>query len=140
MEKKAPQRNVAFRDDDIFYVYDKRINKCINDDCDGIVKYGLALRVNMPNGDCFNTFACNKCHMKYTPYANYVRVGQRQLLVIKNEKEVAARDLKREKDAARMRNKSLSQGNTLGKKSFRAKNFQSKKIHAKDFRAKNQQY
>ena len=70
MEKKAPERKVQLREGDVFYVYDKRINKCIKEDCEGIVKYGLTLKVMMPNGDTLNTYECNKCHMKYTAYPN----------------------------------------------------------------------
>ena len=43
MEKKVPERKVTLKDDDIIYVYDKRINKCIREDCEGVVKYGLVL-------------------------------------------------------------------------------------------------
>ena len=32
MEKKVPERKVTLKDDDIIYVYDKRINKCIRED------------------------------------------------------------------------------------------------------------
>ena len=32
MEKKAPERKVRLREGDVFYVYDKRINKCIRGD------------------------------------------------------------------------------------------------------------
>ena len=41
MEKKVPERKVTLKDDDIIYVYDKRINKCIREDCEGVVKYDL---------------------------------------------------------------------------------------------------
>ena len=74
MEKKAPERKVRLQEGDVFYVYDKRINRCIREDCEGIVKYGLTLKVIMPNSDALNTYECNKCHMKYTAYPNYVRL------------------------------------------------------------------
>ena len=101
MEKKAPERKVRLRDGDVFYVYDKRINKCIKEGCGGIVKYGLTLKVNMPNGDTLNTYECNKCHMKYTAYPNYVRLTETKWLIIYNQEEVSARDKKRAADAAR---------------------------------------
>lgn len=101
MEKKAPERKVQLRDGDVFYVYDKRINKCIREDCAGIVKYGLTLRVNMPNGDTLNTYECNKCRMKYTAYPNYVRLRETRWLTIYNQDEVTARDRKRAADAAK---------------------------------------
>ena len=44
MEKKAPEKKVHLREGDVFYVYDKRINKCVREDCEGIVKYGLTDR------------------------------------------------------------------------------------------------
>lgn len=99
MEKKAPERKVQLRDGDVFYVYDKRINKCIKEGCEGIVKYGLTLKVNMPNGDTLNTYECNKCHMKYTAYPNYVRLTETKWLTIYNQDEVTARDRKRAADA-----------------------------------------
>ena len=101
MEKKAPERKVRLRDGDVFYVYDKRINKCIKEGCGGIVKYGLTLKVNMPNGDTLNTYECNKCHMKYTAYPNYVRLTETKGLIIYNQEEVNARDRKRAADAAK---------------------------------------
>ncbi|MDE5696639.1 MAG: hypothetical protein K2I96_04380 [Lachnospiraceae bacterium] len=101
MEKKAPERKVQLRDGDVFYVYDKRINKCIKEGCGGIVKYGLTLKVNMPNGDTLNTYECNKCHMKYTAYPNYVRLTETKWLTIYNQDEVNARDRKRAADAAK---------------------------------------
>ena len=64
MEKKTPERMVRLREGDVFYVYDKRINKCIRENCEGIVKYGLTLKVIMPNGEPLNTYECNKCHMR----------------------------------------------------------------------------
>ena len=99
MEKKAPERKVLLREDDIFYVYDKRINKCVCENCEGIVKYGLILKVTVSNGETINSFECNKCHMKYTPYANYVRLSNSGELQIYNKEEVAARDKKRADDA-----------------------------------------
>lgn len=101
MEKKAPERKVLLREDDVFYVYDKRINKCIRDGCNGIVKYGLTLRVTMPNGDTLNTYECNKCHMKYTAYPNYVRLTEIKWLSIYNSEAVDARERKRAADAAK---------------------------------------
>jgi O-glycosyl hydrolase len=105
MENKAPERKVRLREEDVFYVYDKRINKCVKDGCDGTVKYGLNLKVNMPNGDTLNTYECNKCHMKYTAYPNYVRLAKTNDMVIHNQDEVAARDKKRRIDAAKQAKK-----------------------------------
>ena len=101
MEKKAPERKVLFRAEDVFYIYDKRINKCIREDCDGIVKYGLTLKVSMPNGDTLNSYECNRCHMKYAAYPNYVRLTDIRDLSIYNSAEVRKRDQKRAEDAAR---------------------------------------
>lgn len=101
MEKKAPERKVHLREDDVFYVYDKRINKCVREGCEGTVKYGLTLQVNMENGDTLNTYECNKCHMKYTAYPNYVRLTETELLDIYNKEAVDARDRKRAADAAK---------------------------------------
>ncbi len=101
MEKKAPERKVHLREGDVFYVYDKRINKCVREGCEGTVKYGLTLQVNMENGDTLNTYECNKCHMKYTAYPNYVRLTETELLDIYNKEAVDARDRKRAADAAR---------------------------------------
>ncbi len=101
MEKKAPERKVRLREGDVFYVYDKRINKCIREDCEGTVKYGLTLKVIMPNGDALNTYECNQCHMKYTAYPNYVRLRDTKELTIYNSEEVGARDRKRATDAAK---------------------------------------
>lgn len=109
MEKKAPERKVQLRDRDVFYVYDKRINKCVKEGCEGIVKYGLTLKVNMPNGDTLNTYECNKCHMKYTAYPNYVRLTETKWLAIYNQEEVNVRDRKRaSKQASREREKALA--------------------------------
>ncbi|GFI23957.1 hypothetical protein IMSAGC011_02747 [Lachnospiraceae bacterium] len=99
MEKKAPERKIRLREGDVFYVYDKRINRCIREDCEGTVKYGLILKVMMPNGDTLNTYECNKCHMKYTAYPNYVRLTEVDELRIFNKEEVEARDHKRIADA-----------------------------------------
>lgn len=101
MEKKAPEKKVHLREGDVFYVYDKRINKCVREDCEGIVKYGLTLQVNMQNGDTLNTYECSKCHMKYTAYPNYVRLTETKQLVIYNKEAVDARDRKRAADAAK---------------------------------------
>lgn len=99
MEKKVPERKVSLQDGDVFYVYDKRINKCIKEDCDGTVKYGLILKVSMTKDETCNCFECNKCHMKYTPYPNYVRISEPGTLTIYNQAEVTARDEKRAEDA-----------------------------------------
>jgi hypothetical protein len=99
MENKTPVKKVRLRDDDVFYVYDKRINKCAREGCCGTVKYGLNLKVQMPNGDTLNTYECNECHMKYTAYPNYVRLTQTRNLDIHNHREVRARDRKRREDA-----------------------------------------
>lgn len=101
MEKKAPEKKVRLRESDVFYVYDKKINKCVREDCEGTVKYGLTLNVNMPNGDALNTYECNRCHMKYTAYPNYVRLTETAGLVIYNQEEVRRRDNKRAADAAK---------------------------------------
>lgn len=112
MEKKVPERKVSLREEDIFYVYDKRINKCIKEDCEGIVKYGLVLRVSMTGEETCNCFECNKCHMKYTPYPNYVRLTKTDMLTIYNKDEVDARDRKRAEDALKQaaRDKKKQQG------------------------------
>lgn len=109
MENKAPERKVLLREKDIFYVYDKRINKCICENCEGTVKYGLILKVIVSNGETMNSYECNKCHVKYTPYANYVRLSNPEELVIYNKDEVAARDRKRADDALKeeLRNKKM---------------------------------
>ncbi|MBE5876895.1 MAG: hypothetical protein E7290_08435 [Lachnospiraceae bacterium] len=99
MEKKVPERKVSLRENDLFYVYDKRINKCIKADCEGTVKYGLIYKVNVVDEENMNCFECNKCHMKYTPYPNYVRISKPELLTIMNQEEVTARDKKRAEDA-----------------------------------------
>lgn len=101
MEKKVPERKVSLREEDVFYVYDKRINRCIKEDCEGNVKYGLVLRVSVSDEETINCFECNKCHMKYTPYPNYVRLTNTDMLDIYNKEEVVARDKKRAEDAAK---------------------------------------
>lgn len=101
MEKKVPERKVSLRENDLFYVYDKRINKCIKADCEGTVKYGLIYKVNVDGEEHMNCFECNKCHMKYTPYPNYVRISKPELLTIMNQEQVTARDQKRAEDAAK---------------------------------------
>ena len=101
MDKKVPERKVFLREDDVVYVYDKRINRCVKEDCVGTVKYGLVLRVSVNDTETLNCFECNKCHMKYTPYPNYVRLTKTDMLDIYNKTEVAARDRKRALDAIR---------------------------------------
>lgn len=101
MEKKAPERKVRLREEDVFYVYDKRINRCIKENCEGTVKYGLILKVIMPNDETMNSYECNRCHMKYTPYPNYVRLSKPEEIEIYNKDEVAVRDRKRAEDAAK---------------------------------------
>ena len=112
MEKKVPERKVSLREEDVFY--DKRINKCIKEDCEGTVKYGLVLRVSMVGEETCNCFECNKCHMKYTPYPNYVRLTKTDMMTIYNKDEVDARDRKRAEDAlkqaAKDRRKQQGQG------------------------------
>lgn len=89
MEKKIPEKKVVMEESDIFYVYEKRINKCIKEGCDGVVKYGLIIKVAIDENESINCFACNKCHMKYTPYPNYNRLENKQLSAIYNAVEVA---------------------------------------------------
>ncbi len=55
----------------------------------------------MQNGDTLNTYECNKCHMKYTAYPNYVRLTETKQLVIYNQEAVDACDRKRAADAAK---------------------------------------
>lgn len=90
MEKKVPERNVNMSEDDVFYVYEKRINKCVKADCEGTVKYGLILKVDTGHDETINCFECNKCHMKYTPYPNFNRLKQKSLSRIYNVAKVAA--------------------------------------------------
>lgn len=101
MENKTPEKKVRLQEEDVFYVYNKRINKCVKEGCNGIVKYGLTLKVIMPNGDTLNTFECNQCHMKYTANPNYVRLTAPEALSIYNQEEVDARERKRAEDARR---------------------------------------
>jgi hypothetical protein len=122
MEKKAPIKKVILRKEDEFYIYDKRINKCAKEGCDGTVKYGLNLQVQMPAGDTLNTFECNKCHMKYTAYPNYVRLKDGKHIHIFNFDEVRERNKKRIKDAKRLeRKKTASHG--FKRKTFGAKRY-----------------
>lgn len=125
MEKKVPERKVNLREEDVFYVYDKRINRCIKENCEGNVKYGLVLRVNVTEEETLNSFECNKCHMKYTPYPNYVRLTKTDMLHIYNKAEVEARDRKRaedaEKQAARDRKKNMQQRGSYNKTKYRGK-------------------
>lgn len=116
MEKKVPERKVSLRDEDVIYIYDKRINRCIKEDCEGTVKYGLVLKVRVSEEESLNCFECNKCHMKYTPYPNYVRLSKTDMLTIYNQDEVTARDLKRAEDAKKqaMREKAAT-GNAYRK-------------------------
>ena len=61
-----------------------------------------------------NCFECNKCHMKYTPYPNYVRLTKTDMMTIYNKDEVDSRDRKRAEDAlkqaAKDRRKQQGQG------------------------------
>lgn len=88
MEKKIPERKVDMKESDLFYVYEKRINKCIKDGCEGIVKYGLNIKVKVNDEESINCFECNKCHMKYTPYPNYNRLSDKHLSAIYNQEQV----------------------------------------------------
>ena len=143
MEKKVPERKVSLREEDVFYVYDKRINKCIKEDCEGTVKYGLVLRVSMVGEETCNCFECNKCHMKYTPYPNYVRLTKTDMMTIYNKDEVDARDRKRAEDALKQAAKDRrkqqgqgrkfiprrdkeqgSEGRTYGRKSFERRSYE----------------
>lgn len=129
MEKKVPERRVCLRGEDVFYIYDKRINKCAKEGCTGIVKYGLVLRVSVSETESFNCFECNKCHMKYSPYPNYVRLSRTDMLHIYNQEEVTARDEKRAEDARKQqrRERRASKQAAPG-----AKSFQSKRPYHKD--------
>lgn len=115
MEKKVPERKVTLKDDDIIYVYDKRINKCIRKDCEGVVKYGLVLKTSITEDETLNCFACNKCHMKYTAYPNYVRIMHPDLLHIYNQEEVTARDQKRAEDARKQALRDRRKNNAVRK-------------------------
>ena len=88
MEKKVPEKNVNMKEDDVFYVYEKRINKCVKEGCEGVVKYGLIMKVNTGHDETINCFECNKCHMKYTPYPNFNRLTDKHLSKIYNDAEV----------------------------------------------------
>lgn len=124
MEKKVPERKVKLKEDDMIYVYDKRINKCIKEDCEGNVKYGLVLRVSVTDEETLNCFECNKCHMKYTPYPNYVRISKPELLHIYNQDMVTARDLKRAEDA---RKQAAREQRKNGRKSYGRKPYGERK-------------
>lgn len=135
MEKKVPERKVNLREEDIIYIYDKRINRCINDGCAGTVKYGLVLRVSVSEGETLNCFECNKCHMKYTPYPNYVRLTKTDMLHIQNKEEVEARDKKRAEDALKQaaREKKSRESNGFGKKPFERKPYDKKPYERKSY-------
>ena len=133
MEKKVPERKVTLREEDIFYVYDKRINKCIKEGCEGTVKYGLVLKVSVSENESINCFECNKCHMKYTPYPNYVRLTNTDMMHFYNKEEIDARDKKRAEDAikqAARERKKLSQ-RSYGDKNQFGKRPYSKKPYGK---------
>lgn len=89
MEKKIPEKKVVMKESDVFYVYEKRINKCVKEGCEGVVKYGLIIKVGVNEEESINCFECNKCHMKYTPYPNYNRLVNKKLSTIYNAEEVA---------------------------------------------------
>ena len=145
MEKKVPERKVGLREEDIFYVYDKRINKCIKEDCEGTVKYGLVLRVNMSGEETCNCFECNKCHMKYTPYPNYVRLTKTDMMTIYNKEEVDARDRKRAEDAlkqaARDRRRPQGQSRFASKgnneRSFEGRSYERKSYEGRPYEKKS---
>ena len=142
MEKKVPERKVSLRDEDIFYVYDKRINRCVKEDCEGTVKYGLVLKVGVSEEETLNCFECNKCHMKYTPYPNYVRLTKTDMLTIYNQDEVTARDLKRAEDARKQalrekKNNGRKNNERVGfKKSFERKPYEKKPFEKKPYEHK----
>lgn len=144
MEKKVPERKVSLRDEDVFYVYDKRINRCIKEGCEGTVKYGLVLKVGVSEEETLNCFECNKCHMKYTPYPNYVRLTKTDMLTIYNQDEVTARDLKRAEDArkqavrekknnARKTNERADSGRSFERKPYEKKPFEKKPYEHKSY-------
>jgi uncharacterized C2H2 Zn-finger protein len=122
MENKTPVKKVLFRKEDVFYIYDKRINKCVKEDCQGkcqgTVKYGLNLQVHMPNGDTLNTFECNKCHMKYSAYPNYVRLNDARHIYIYNYAEVRAKDKKRRDDARKQARLNHKKPFVFGRKQY----------------------
>lgn len=138
MEKKVPERKVSLRDEDVFYVYDKRINKCIKEDCEGTVKYGLVLRVSVSEEETINCFECNKCHMKYTPYPNYVRLSKTDMMTIYNQEEVTARDQKRAEDAAKQaaRDKRKNGSKSFGTRTFDNKSFEKRTFEKKPYEKK----
>lgn len=138
MEKKVPERKVSLRDEDVFYVYDKRINKCIKEGCEGTVKYGLVLRVSVSEEETINCFDCNKCHMKYTPYPNYVRLSKTDMMTIYNQEEVTARDQKRAEDAAKQaaRDKRKNGPKSFGNKSFENRSFENRSFEGRSFEKK----
>ncbi len=136
MEKKVPERKVSLQESDVFYVYDKRINKCVKEDCNGTVKYGLVLRVSVVGEETCNCFECNKCHMKYTPYPNYVRLSKPELLTIYNKEEVTARDEKRAEDARKQALREKREKERLEQKSFNKKNFEKKSFEKKPYEKK----
>lgn len=140
MEKKVPERKVSLREEDIFYVYDKRINKCIKEECEGTVKYGLVFRVNMSGEETCNCFECNKCHMKYTPYPNYVRLTKTDMMKIYNQEEVDARDRKRAEDAlkqaARDRKKQQGQSRFAPRKNNESKSYQGRPYDNRSYNRK----
>jgi hypothetical protein len=131
MEKKAPVKKVLLQKGDEFYIYEKRINKCTKEGCDGTVKYGLNLQVQMPNGDTLNTYECNKCHMKYTAYANYVRLKDGRHIHIFNYSEIRVKDKKRRDEARKLARKNSSQKNSSQKREF---------SHKKSYGKKNYNY
>ena len=135
MEKKVPERKVSLRDEDVFYVYDKRINKCIKEGCEGTVKYGLVLRVSVSEEETINCFECNKCHMKYTPYPNYVRLSKTDMMTIYNQEEVTARDHKRAEDAAKQaaRDKRKNGPKSFGNRAFENKSFEKRTFEKRTF-------
>lgn len=134
MEKKVPERKVTLREEDVFYVYDKRINKCIKEDCEGTVKYGLVLKVSVSENESINCFECNKCHMKYTPYPNYVRLSNTDMMHFYNKEEIDARDKKRAEDAIKqaardrkkMSQRSYVERNQFGKRPYEKKSYDKK--------------
>ena len=134
MEKKVPERKVTLREEDVFYVYDKRINKCIKEDCEGTVKYGLVLKVSVSENESINCFECNKCHMKYTPYPNYVRLSNTDMMHFYNKEEIDARDKKRAEDAIKqaardrkkMSQRSYGERNQFGKRPYEKKSYDKK--------------
>lgn len=144
MEKKIPEKKVVMKNTDIFYVYEKRINKCIREDCEGVVKYGLIIKVELDDKETINCFECNKCHMKYTPYPNYNRLTNKELSNIYNADEVAEwcertqrkvnnrNALKLKKPFARQNNRKID-GRAFAKKGagFKKDNYQKPETYQK---------